>query len=76
MIQSLSPSQLYHVGKKYPQLVSDHHLCYEDFLSDIYEIQETKDDVHLSSLFFYYPLPYCIALQLNYHDHEEDTKQS
>lgn len=35
MIQSLSSSQLYHVGKKHPQLVSDYHLYYEDFLSNI-----------------------------------------
>lgn len=76
MIQSLSSSQLYHGGKKHPQLVSDHHLYYEDFPFNINEIQETKHDVCFNSLFFYYLLPYYIASQLNDQDHEGDTRWS
>lgn len=70
VIQPLSSSQLYHVGKEHPQLVSEHRLYYEDFPSDINEIQETMHDVCLSSLFKHYLLPYCITLQLKVHDHE------
>lgn len=76
MIQSLSSSQLYRVGEKHPQLVSDHHLYYEDFPSNINEIQETKDDVYLNSLFSIIFCHICIALQLNDYDHEEDTRWS
>lgn len=63
MIQSFSSSQLYHTGKKHPQLVSDHHLYYEDLTSNINEIQETKYDVCLNS---YFSIIFChIALPCN-----------